>query len=266
MTTCFRCGDNVLDPTEACDDGDDNADLPDACRLDCTLPACGDAILDTGEECDDGDDANTLDADACRPDCTLPTCGDNIVDSGEECDNGDANGPDAPCRPDCTTPVSEADPDPGADAGFDTAPGEDTTVEADVPSLEDTVVEADVPSLDDTATQPDAPAPDTPSPEDTAGGSDTPTPEDTTPPRDATTPPAPDTVLPGDTTAGTDAGRADTGDVDLPTPDLTFGGGDGCECRQGAPAPTGSGWLALAVLGLLLRRRQAHPASAHTGA
>ena len=58
---------------------------------------CGDRILETwrGEECDDGDE-NADAADACRLDCKLPTCGDEIVDSGEGCDQGDA--PAAPCR------------------------------------------------------------------------------------------------------------------------------------------------------------------------
>ncbi len=41
------------------------------------VPACGDGIIDPGEACDDGDDNATV-ADACRPDCVRPTCGDGI--------------------------------------------------------------------------------------------------------------------------------------------------------------------------------------------
>lgn len=61
------CGDGVLDPTEACDQGSANSDTaPDACRTDCTLPSCGDAVVDAGEECDDG---GTWGADGCSPTC-----------------------------------------------------------------------------------------------------------------------------------------------------------------------------------------------------
>jgi cysteine-rich repeat protein len=52
------CGDSVLDPGEACDDGN-NTDA-DGCQSNCQLPACGDLVLDGGEACDDG---NTDDAD-----------------------------------------------------------------------------------------------------------------------------------------------------------------------------------------------------------
>ncbi|MCO4773536.1 MAG: hypothetical protein KDA24_26115 [Deltaproteobacteria bacterium] len=63
------CGNSIVDPGEACDDGDANADASDACRLDCTLPVCGDAITDTGagETCDDG--AELLGGDGCSPSC-----------------------------------------------------------------------------------------------------------------------------------------------------------------------------------------------------
>src|SRR5437868_4180088 len=46
------CGDGVVDPGEACDDGAGNSDTaPDACRIDCSLPRCGDGVRDTGERC-----------------------------------------------------------------------------------------------------------------------------------------------------------------------------------------------------------------------
>jgi MYXO-CTERM domain-containing protein len=60
------CGDGVKTPTEGCDAGKDNADVPDACRTYCQLPGCGDEILDEGEQCDHG-----LAGDAsCTPMCT----------------------------------------------------------------------------------------------------------------------------------------------------------------------------------------------------
>ncbi|HEX3766391.1 MAG TPA: hypothetical protein VHW23_47185 [Kofleriaceae bacterium] len=48
------CGDGVVSPQEQCDDGAGNADMPDACRTYCQLPACGDKIIDKGEQCDNG--------------------------------------------------------------------------------------------------------------------------------------------------------------------------------------------------------------------
>ncbi len=65
------CGDGVVDPGEACDDGRDNSNsAPDACREDCALASCGDAIVDGGEACDDG--AN-LGGDGCDPLCRVET-------------------------------------------------------------------------------------------------------------------------------------------------------------------------------------------------
>ncbi len=119
------CGDGLLDPGEACDDGntsdndacvsgcvaatcgdgfwwsgmeecDDGAAnsnaTPDACRTDCTPARCGDAVIDTGEACDDG---NTIDTDACRNTCARAGCGDGVVGPGEECDDGNGVNTDA---------------------------------------------------------------------------------------------------------------------------------------------------------------------------
>ncbi len=61
------CGDGHVNAgVEACDDGDANADAPNKCRKDCSLPKCGDAILDKGEECDDGNNAG---GDGCSATC-----------------------------------------------------------------------------------------------------------------------------------------------------------------------------------------------------
>ena len=92
-STCTTvCGDSIVAGLEQCDDGSGNADVPDACRTTCLLPACGDQLVDTGEQCDDGT-ANGTGADQCRTgSCALPYCGDQIVDTGEQCDDGAANG------------------------------------------------------------------------------------------------------------------------------------------------------------------------------
>lgn len=71
LTTTPCCGNGTLQPTEACDEGLDNSDLPDAtCRTDCTLGRCGDGIVDPGrgEQCDDG---NLIDGDGCSAICQL---------------------------------------------------------------------------------------------------------------------------------------------------------------------------------------------------
>ena len=47
-----ECGDGTIDEGEEYDDGEDNADEPDACRTNCNLPFCGDKIVDSDEVCD----------------------------------------------------------------------------------------------------------------------------------------------------------------------------------------------------------------------
>jgi MYXO-CTERM domain-containing protein len=61
------CGDGKVTAKEACDDGVDNADRPDACRTWCQPPACGDGIVDQHEDCDGGLDGSAT----CTPDCAL---------------------------------------------------------------------------------------------------------------------------------------------------------------------------------------------------
>jgi fibro-slime domain-containing protein len=95
-----RCGDGVLNGSEQCDDGQDNADdAYGGCTTQCTLgPYCGDGDVDAqfGEECDDGVNETTYgQTKGCGPGCrAVPYCGDGKVDSlfGEQCDDGDQNG------------------------------------------------------------------------------------------------------------------------------------------------------------------------------
>lgn len=88
------CGNGVLDDGESCDDGDQNGDrVPNACRMDCTLPSCGDGVVDDAydEACDDGDDNSDEVPNACRTTCAEPSCGDGVVDDafGEACEPAD---------------------------------------------------------------------------------------------------------------------------------------------------------------------------------
>ena len=98
-TAAGACGDGVVDPGEACDDGNQIDD--DGCRNDCTAPTCGDGIVDPGESCDDG---NQIDADACPNTCTPHECGDAIVGPGEACDDGNQIDDDA-CTNNCQLPA-----------------------------------------------------------------------------------------------------------------------------------------------------------------
>ena len=83
--SCTVCGDAVVDPGEACDDG--NTVNDDACLADCTANTCGDGFLNPGvEECDDG---NGVDTDACLTTCRANVCGDLIINVGvETCEDG----------------------------------------------------------------------------------------------------------------------------------------------------------------------------------
>ena len=122
----LTCGNRLLDPGEACDDG--NVASGDGCAADCTAiergwkcpvapgwscsPICGDGILAGDESCDDG---NLYNGDGCSAHClTEPgwdcagaacvpigaldagvdgaLCGDGVVNGSEECDLGEQNG------------------------------------------------------------------------------------------------------------------------------------------------------------------------------
>ena len=65
-------------------------------------PACGNGVLEPGEACDDGPGNSDVVPDACRTDCRRPRCGDGVVDSGESCDDGVYNGMPGYCVADCS--------------------------------------------------------------------------------------------------------------------------------------------------------------------
>jgi cysteine-rich repeat protein len=118
------CGDGVLDPGEACDDG--NTAPGDGCGADCGLEAghscygqpslcnagCGDGALGEGEQCDDG---NSTGGDGCGVHCAIEpghgctgvpsvctvACGDGIQDTSEACDDGNTGEGDG-CSAACT--------------------------------------------------------------------------------------------------------------------------------------------------------------------
>jgi cysteine-rich repeat protein len=85
-----RCGNGVVDPNEACDDG--NGTDTDGCLSTCQANECGDGVLLSGVElCDDG---NVDDTDGCTSSCTTSSCGDGSVQQSEECDDGNATDTD----------------------------------------------------------------------------------------------------------------------------------------------------------------------------
>lgn len=78
-----RCGDGILQPGEACDDGAGNSDtVPNACRTTCVLPTCGDGVVDSGEECEGPGQGG------CDASCQLGGCmngGAAACDDGNPC-------------------------------------------------------------------------------------------------------------------------------------------------------------------------------------
>lgn len=127
------CGDKIVDPGEACDDG--NVAPNDGCSLDCkaieanwacptpgspcvSTMVCGDGEITGSEQCDDG---NTTSGDGCsatcaiepgwicavaNASCTAALCGDGIVAGAEECDDknkSDNDGCSSTCKLQTTT-------------------------------------------------------------------------------------------------------------------------------------------------------------------
>ena len=108
-----ECGNGVVEPGEACDDGLETA----ACNANCTLAACGDGTFNQlAEECEF--DVNCNAGDICNASCACetppppPICGNGVPELGEACDEG---GQTATCDADCTLPVcGDGELNPGA--------------------------------------------------------------------------------------------------------------------------------------------------------
>lgn len=89
------------------------AALADTLQTSITISICGNGIVDPGEACDDGAGNNiggygtTTSQRECLPDCTGfgPYCGDGIlqVRFGEQCDEGAGNGPSSLCSATCVS-------------------------------------------------------------------------------------------------------------------------------------------------------------------
>lgn len=117
-----RCGDGVINASEACDDG--NTEAGDGCSASCQVEAgwtceasgtpctaiCGDGVVVDTEECDDGNAVEGDGCSACRVDdgykcpvgspCVPTTCGDNVAEGTESCDDGNNDLGDG-CSPLC---------------------------------------------------------------------------------------------------------------------------------------------------------------------
>ena len=96
------CGDGYLGGVEQCDDAGANGD-DKGCTSACQNARCGDGLVGPGEPCDDGNASNT---DNCLDGCVLPTCGDGFQQIGvETCDLGADNGAyDSACNVTCNGP------------------------------------------------------------------------------------------------------------------------------------------------------------------
>lgn len=240
--SCSVCGDGVQEFSEECDDGEDNADAPDACRSNCAAPTCGDGIVDSAEACDDG--AGNGPVGPCLDDCTAAGVGPTDPDAGGGSDAG--TGPDAGSGFDGGS-VGDADGAGDAGAGADAGGAGDAGAEADSGGGDGGAADVLEPGAD--ATDPESDT-DTPGADAAAG-------------QDAGDPDAEaDTAGPGEDggPGESDDAHDGSGAPDVELPELSDGisgvGLDGCECRQGASLPAGAGWLTVGVLGLLLRRRR----------
>jgi len=81
-----QCGNMIVEPGEACDDG--NGDNTDFCKNDCTFNICGDGFIFVGMEACDPQPPGSLPTLTCDITCQLiPICGDGIINQPtEQCD------------------------------------------------------------------------------------------------------------------------------------------------------------------------------------
>ena len=76
-----ECGNNILESSEECDDG--NRRNLDGCSARCRIElgaVCGDGTVEDDEECDDG---NSTNGDGCTSDCTLEGDGNDSFETAE---------------------------------------------------------------------------------------------------------------------------------------------------------------------------------------
>jgi len=126
-TTADDCGNGVVDPGEACDDGENDGDDGE-CLACMGLQDCGDAVTEGTEVCDEGG-ANGSGPGVCAEDCSrLQTCGDGIQNGTEICDDGANDGGPNGCLPGCggiqTCGDGSADGTESCDDGADNGTGE----------------------------------------------------------------------------------------------------------------------------------------------
>ena len=97
-----RCGDGIVNGSETCDDGVNDATYG-TCNPDCTTgPRCGDGVVESayGEECE----PTASNDPSCTRACRKPGgCGDGVVQPPEQCDSGALfnNGDYGGCAPSC---------------------------------------------------------------------------------------------------------------------------------------------------------------------
>lgn len=100
-----QCGDGVVQPEEACDDG--NLTNGDGCDVNCTVSACGNGVVAPGEQCDDG---NTTAGDCCSPTCQFEPSGSPCPDDGNVCRDDVCDGAGACTHPPNFGPCSDGNP------------------------------------------------------------------------------------------------------------------------------------------------------------
>lgn len=287
-SVCTRtsCGDGTMGAGETCDDG--NSVGGDGCSASCRLergymcpspgepckPDCGDGLKVEGEECDDGD-RPAMGGDGCSTECTIEdgwactvdpleaisvcaeTCGDGALDPGEACDDGNdvdtdacsnscRRGPGAACMLDSECNLSRCLDGAVCGGCYDLGAGTDFgcggltphCLTGPDPLCVQCVVDADCgadgPCNTTTHTCATGPQPDGGPGDDDAGIGDD------------------DGGVPSVTDGGVISPPA-------PRPDAGPGvtGGAGCSASPSAGTTPGAPWLlALAALGLVLRRRR----------
>ncbi len=121
VCTAPNCGNGVVEPGEACDDGAMNGMAGDGCKADCTFacvnpatdcaaaPVCEKQSCTTAHVCaavaDTTQNGHTCGSNLVCKDgaCIAPAanCGNGIVETGEQCDFGAGNGPGTGCESNC---------------------------------------------------------------------------------------------------------------------------------------------------------------------